>query len=639
MHRASKKFRSVVALLALVGGSMALVGAIAATSGATADGGYIEICKVFATPPISVTTDAPFTFTITGDTNAWTTTVTVDAGTAAAPSCDDPVPVDLGQSYTIAETPGVWYGVTDIETSTYPGQSFLLSDSLSAGTADVSVSAGTVSSVTFTNSLVTGYAKVCKTSPAGSPLSGNYSFNLAGEDGYASTVTVPLIAGTVSCSGAIQVPAGVLTTTEAGTNLYVTGITAYENSNTNDGILTGGPDLVTGTASFTVEPNTDMTQISVVTYTDDVVGLKICKEWDGDLADQPQGTATTYSFTETVNNGVAGPDTAPGTFNLTANPGENCSSPVAYRPGTSVTITEGVTPGTEAYSIDNYGAQSLDPSVTPNPDLANRSITVLIGTPTTSSGSPGNEAVIEFHDGLAYPSTLELCKDAGTDTGTFNFTIAGPQYVGDTLAIAPGSFTASITVPAGVTNGTVCQDFTNLPYNGTQLITETGQANFQATAISSNLTDVSVWEGSTFTATTEPVLSNVTLGGVDTNSSADVTMSEGPSTTQITWTNADPPPPAAPSHPATVANPGSTNAGTTTAPTYPQAVSIAAHVAQKVNAFKYVSRLLKVETSMRSIERALRSHHLSAALRRADLKRLAHLRAERVHLFTLIRRA
>lgn len=611
MKRPFRRLRSVGALLALVGGSLVLVGAIATTAGAQT-GGYIKICKTFSAPPISVDTSASFGFTVTQDGTS--PPVVVDTVSVTAGYCSVPLPVDPANTYTITEASEPWYQVTGITEN--PGQDYIISSSDSGQDADVSVAAGNDSEVYFTNALITGYAKICKNPAAGSGLTGDYGFNLSGQDGYSSTLTVT--AG--YCSLPIEVPAGDLTVTEAGTNLYVTGITAYENDDSTttpifDTTISGNPDLTTGTATVIVTPNTNESQVSVVTYTDDVVDFEVCKAFDdGDYSTQPNGTDTSYTFTETAT-GPAGPNTPPsGSFTLVPGvAGEQCSFPTAYRPGTVVTVTELPTPGTKVESIDAYGAESV---VTGYPDLADGIEQVIIGTPVTSSGSPGDEAVVWYTDELADPSTLEICKVATPDTGTYTFTVAGPQYVSDSSgAIAPGSITVTVTLPNGP-----CATITGLPYNSTQLVTEAATPTLMATGITSNFTDVTVYEGGVATPTMEPVLTNLMLGSGGTTSSVDVTMSEGPSDTIVTWTNAV----AATAGAAAVAG---NDAG-------PAAVAgsdanSSAGLSSPVNGplLRDEVGLARVNAAIKSIEKAL--HLLKGAAHRAALKRLAALKLER----------
>jgi hypothetical protein len=652
MQSPLKKLRGSGAVVALLAGSLSLVGVFASTSIARAsvlpasiDPGtpYIEICKVFTTPPINVTTPASFWFKVSLDGGNWTKNVSVTSGT-----CSDPIAVPSASAdYTITEVWDTWYAVTAITAAIPPG-TYLLSSScvkgvctpdkpVSAGWADVSVTKGSVSTVTFTNALVTGYTEICKSTTSG--LTGNETFTLTGADGYTSTVTVPV----GGCSDPIEVPAGPLCVTENGTNLYVTSITAYEDNDPKFNILLGS-SLAAGTATVWVVPNTDASEVSVVNYVDDVVGLKVCKVWYGpqesNLSLQPQGLKTTYTFTETAKNAAGnGPSTAPASFSLKAG---QCSFITNYAPGTVVTITEAPQPGTKVALISASGAESEVAAVAPavNPDLANATVSIVIGAPTT--GVPGNEADVTFVNTLADPSTLKICKDAAAGSGPFTFTVAGPQYVtgvtGEPDAIAPASFKVSVV---GGSCSLLTAPLNDLPYNATELVTESATTGWAATAISSNFTNVSRWElGPMFVPTTEPVLSAIKLGSSGTTSSADVTMSEGPSETIVTWTNIDPPVVAAPA-PVTVANPGGSNVGTTTAPDTVDAVSVAATLSQRVQRMADETLILKLRAEIKAANYKLShklSHKLHPAARAAELKWLRLLRAEVRHLLALMRK-
>jgi len=636
MQSPLKKLRTTGAVVALLAGSLTLVGVLASTSSATTVTGsidpstpYIEICKAFTPPPISVDTSASFSFTITDDGPTYTGPVTTVAVTAGF--CSDPIVVPTAlDTYTITEASAPWYQVTAITAAIPPG-SYLLSTNLvadwmdnSAGSADVSVSDGSVSTVDFTNALVTGYTEICKTTSSG--LTGNETFGLTGEDGYSSSVTVPV----GGCSGPIEVPAGDLTVVENGTNLHVTSITAYKDGDTSFNELESS-DVVTGTAVVKVWPSSDGHLETLVTYADDLVGLKVCKYFDGELEAQPQGSTTLYTFTETATNAAGnGPSTAPSSFSLEAG---QCSYVTNYAPGTVVTITESPQPGTKVGEIVASGAES---EVTGYPDLPNATEQIVIGTPVISTaGVSGNEADVSFINELAEPSTLKICKDVASGSGTFTFTVAGPQYVGATDAIKPG------LIKVSVVGGYCGLPVTDLPYNSTQLVTESGTTGWQASsiAISSLFTNVSLYEGPwNFVPTTEDVLSAIHLGSAGGVSTADVTMSEGPSMTIVAWTNTDPPVAAlaATPGPVTVANPG-LNAGTTTAPDTADAVSVAATVSQNVQRMTDRALVLKLRVEIKAAVKKL-SHKLSKAARAAERKRLAHLRAEVRHLLALMRK-
>jgi hypothetical protein len=74
------------------------------------------------------------------------------------------------------------------------------------------------------------------------------------------------------------VPAGNVTVTEGGTNLYVTGIYAIHSDQSP--ALVGTANLVTGVATISVLPATDASIQTDITYTNNVVSLKVCKEFN-----------------------------------------------------------------------------------------------------------------------------------------------------------------------------------------------------------------------------------------------------------------------------------------------------------------------------------------------------------------------
>lgn len=677
--------RKLGAVLAMLIGSSVLVGAVAATTtGATVEGaGLLKICKTWtANSLVTVNNNSNqgFEFFVSGGSYDNTAVWSQPGG------CSTPITIQSGTTYTVSEQVENWYQITAIapEPGT-PGSDLSFDSTALPGYTDVSVTipaAGDEAAVNFTDSLVTGQAEICKTDVSGDSLSGTFMFDLTNTDAEASDsgglnydvpVSVTIPEGGTACSPPVTVPAGEMEATEDGTNLYVIpdGVTANLSgpNGTDELIWQNNVDGGSGSWVLPQTPSNYFTSsagyVTVVNYTDATVGLEICKYWDGDASTQPQGTATEYSFTETVISGVAGPDTAPATFDLTA--GE-CSNPTPYRAGTTVEITEGPTPGTEAYNIADSGALSTVGSSStppPYPNLATRTTEVVIGAPTTGAyGSNTNSAEVDFYDGLAYPSTLKICKDAPAGSGPFTFTVSGPQYVseytgtsGTTVTtgwfpgeIADGSFT--VTVPANecefatptINPNDPTSEF-SLPYDSTQLVTETGTTGYAASgiALTSSFTDVSVYEGGVFTDTGTPVLSNANLGSSGGSSSVDVTMSEGSSETIVTWTNVDPP--SAPTAPVTVANPGGANAGTTTAPTLPEAIAVSKAVTS-LNASahsrslvaKYERQFVKYGKSIRTIEKAMRSLKLTKAQRAADLRLLKHLRLLRSRLaFRIVR--
>ncbi|HXZ82533.1 MAG TPA: hypothetical protein VED84_02140, partial [Acidimicrobiales bacterium] len=330
-------------------------------------GGYLEICKIFATPPAadaSVNTGASFGFAISGDGLLW-----VPAG-----SCSAPRPEPAGPLTVTENVLPPWYAVGSIVETLGHG---LTGTNLATGVANVTISSGATETLTYTNDLVTGYLKICKVAGS-SNLTGSFTFNVSGEDDYSGSTTVQ----TGGCSDPLQVPAGKATVTEAGTNLYVTGIVATINGN-GANALVGSPDLVTGTATVGIKASADNSTETVLTYTNDVVGLKVCKVWDGKDT-IPTAVGEEFPFTVTPAAGsVLGPVPAPYSFSLLAGTATSpvCSSPVDYRAGTVVSITEGIVPGSKVESIATDG--NGESVVTGYPSLTGRTTEIVVGTPVT----------------------------------------------------------------------------------------------------------------------------------------------------------------------------------------------------------------------------------------------------------------
>lgn len=594
---------SSLVMAGLVGAALAAPILTSAAGADTPTSGYIEICKAFAPPPISISTTATFTFNITGVDSP----VTVTAG-----SCSGEISVPVGMQ-TITETPAPWYTVGSI--TELPGQSYLTSTDLSSGTATVSVAPGdNVEEVTYTNDPVTGYLEVCKQATQGSGLTGTFSFDVTGADGFTTSTDVPVGA----CSPAIEVPAGSVTVAEAGSNLYVTGITAAINGTTD--ALVGGPDLTTGTADVTISPSADASTQTDLTYTNDVVALKVCKVWDSSNGDEPGGAATTFPFSFTAS-GAAGPNSAPSPVSLTAGTQSApvCSNPVSYRPGTTVSITEGIVPGTKAEDISATGAGSIVPD---SVSLTDRTISVVVGTPTTSSWDPTDEAIVTYTDEAADPGMLKICKTAGSPApvGTvFSFTVAGLPGTTDvpvgSCAIVGGSESPVL-----------------FPFNSTQTITESASTGNATSAISVIPTFVTELVGTTPTLTSESVVAGTpTLGGTDTVSSVSVVIGEG-TFTEATFTDIDPPsmPATSGGGTVTVGDPGGSNSGTTTA----SSPAIAASVAAAVNAANSGSTQSGAASSS-TIRPTISSAHKVALLR--DEKALVRITAAIRHAEKLAR--
>ncbi|MGA9077491.1 MAG: hypothetical protein WB383_04055 [Acidimicrobiales bacterium] len=593
----------------------------AGTAGATGTGGFIEICKTFTAPPAadaSVNTAAPFTFTVT-KVDDGSKTITVDAG-----SCSGPVSLPDG-NYSVTETPDSWYAVTSIVETLGHG---LTSTDLTTGVADFTISDGLTETLTYTNDLVTGYLKICKDA-ASSNLTGAFSFAVSGEDGYSST-TSSLVG---ACSDPMQVPAGWATVAEAGTNLNVTGIVAQINGEGTSVLGTSPPpNLVTGTASVAIDASPDTSTETVMTYTNDVVGLKVCKVWwaDSITVPSPWNTAE-FPFTVTPATGsVLGPVPAPYSFSLLAGTAKVpvCSTPVDYRPGTLVTISEGIVPGSKVKSITTDG--NGETIVTGFPSITGRTIEILVGTGVGSSlSTPVNEAVVTFTNEAADPGPLEICKDAGT-----------PAPVGTSFSFTVSGTTGTTTVPVGgcaIVGGSL--DPTLFPFNSTQTVTELASSGNATSAISVSPTYVTEFVGTVPTLTSELVAGATTGIGTTTDIASSVAVVIGEGTmTQVTFTDTDPPAGSSVGGPpVVVSNPGGSNAGTTIGITATVALSVSKSVSKSTgNAVTRALRrdealLATLKLEIKMTERALAKAH--GAVHRHLSKRLSALMArERVLL-------
>jgi len=515
--------------------STGMVGGLAGVaSAATAPGdpsgtGLIKVCKTFTPPTITgVTLNSAvgkgFSFTVTDSAGA---VQTVSVNNA---ECSPLLTVAAGTA-TITEALAPWYSVTAI--TEQAGQSYLGTPNLATQTVTATVTAGPgVDIVTYNNALVTGYVEVCKATPTGSGLTGSFGFALTAalNSGTFATATY---AGTASatvgaCSSPIQVPAGSITATENGTNLYVIAISADLNGNPAVNELTSS-NLVTGTAVATVVASASNSTQTDISFTNDVVGLELCKVWYPSPATGPAGQVYTFSVTPTANANGQGPVPAPYTVSLQVN---QCSNAVNYAPGTVVTITEGIVPGTKVQAITTAGAAS---TVVPNSSLVNRTTQIIMGNPVTGTTST-NDAVVTFANESADGGTLKICKVAGVGLAplgtTFNFTVTGSGTTVYNVAVPLGQcvFVGGNALPV------------SFPYNTTVTVTEAASTGNMATNIAANLANVTENRG----VTTEPVLSAISLGGIGTASSANVTISED-LVTEVTWSDIDPPVVTAPS--------------------------------------------------------------------------------------------
>jgi hypothetical protein len=520
-------------------------------------------------------------------------------GNSTTPQCTPQITATSSDGNVVITETGVgasYYAVQSITGA--PGSSYIVgTPNLTTGSVTVALTSNLNSAaiVTYVNKLVPGYVEICKATPAGSGLTGAYSFTLSNAaDSF--TTTASALVGT--CTSPIQVPAGPLTITEGGTNLYITGIGATFNG-TGNALVSA--NLVSGTSVVTVRPSTDASNQTDVTYTNNVVSLKICKTFVGTL---PTGvTSFPFSFAVSGAAGPAGPTSA-----VSIAPG-TCQIVGAYRPGTQVVVTEGIVPGTKVSAIANTGALSTVANTT---STVNGTTTVLIGTSSSSTtdAAPGNEAVVTFTDIPALPGQLKICKTAATTPSPVTFSTA-------TFTVTGVTGTISVPVTAGATN---CVIVTGFRYGSSTTVTETGlSATNVVSAISvvpTFLTQENPSGSGTFVATTTPV-----VVGTPSLSGGTVTVLTGEdNTTEVTFTDTDPP--VAPVDGGTVvSNPGSNN-GITIGATSSLATTVAGGVVTAAgNATTTVSSA-KVNSSVFSPTLSTSSvKKLTAAQRKALLKK------------------
>jgi hypothetical protein len=525
---------------------LSIAGASAATNATQAS---VEVCKASVTGALAVT--GPFSFTVSNPVSEANSTVTVNAG-----SCSAPIPVVTAAQTTITEATAPWFAATAITAP--PGANDIASSSLTpTPTAVLNLQSSQTSTVTFTNEVVTGYIEVCKYPAATSGLTGTFGFSVtsdlpAANDPAGHWNSSPMVS-VGSCSLPIQVPAGTAKIAEAGTNLYVTSISAYSTTNPTGSAINGTPNLVSGTTTVNVAASANPSVQTIVNYTDNVVQFKVCKDFDTANGPDP---VTSYPFTVTAS-GAAGPNTAPGAISVLAG---QCSPVWTFRAGTVVSVTEGVVPGTKVESIVDADA-TLDNAETLVPNslsLANGTVSYILGTPVTAGQSiPGNEVAATYTDTDAAPGQLKICKLSGSTTlppigNSFTFNYSGTAYAtvasasGVTPVVTVGEIvpvSGTVVVPLGgcvvigenpVVNGVP----TPVPflYNSNVSIAEVASTGNAVSAIqSAGAQNVSVDDPS-LTFTNEPVLSGVSLtGGTST-----ATISES-ILTEVDYFNVDPP--------------------------------------------------------------------------------------------------
>jgi hypothetical protein len=405
----------------------------------TTDPGYLEICKTST----GLAGTPTFTYHVTGHAD-----VTVPNN-----SCSAPFTVPSG-TVQVQEVAGSFYTVSSI--STAPGSALISSnpkgsgslDTGPNGTAHVSVRASsdpsTATIVNYTNIPVTGYIEVCKNNASDAGLTGNFTFTITGNNAFSTTTSVPV----GHCSLPIQVPAGAVTVTEAAPN-SVTGIT----------VQNGAPfttDTAGGTATVTVKPSPapgDTSQEAIVSFANETVQLKICK-----IASDPKVTAP-YTFTAVGTGDPSFPGgvtrtvtVLPGQCQLVPGPYTNPNGTTGWRAGTTVTVSEGVVPGTAVTAItvtpsnrEVPGAKKISPL--PNP---------------TTPGPAGQDAVVlgsgetqvAFTNDSEPGGTLKICENPDAKapaTALETFAVSSPTPAGSTTTAAV-PFGSCTIVPNPVTS-------------------------------------------------------------------------------------------------------------------------------------------------------------------------------------------
>jgi hypothetical protein len=597
-----------------------LVAVFPAVSSATVSedpgGGYIEVCKTFTASGPSY--QGTFTYDITD--GRYSNTVTLSALQGGPQECTQPIYVPSGTA-TVTEETAPWFKLASITgTQGDPGS---VTPDLSSDSATLQVlpapgedNESLTTTVEFTNDPVTGVIEVCKQPAANSPsLTGTYNFTItstdsgintydsttgAYDDPWSTTASATISPNGVGCSGPITVPAGTVETVEPGTT-YVTGITAVSNG--NDELL--GTDPAKGTGDETVLAG-DTTDQTIVTYSDALSTVKLCKEWYGD--DTPN---TVFPFSLT-SSGAAGPTTVSGSVGLTAG---SCQIVGTVRAGTQVNITELVTPGTKVAAINvnpTSNSQGNSPVVPGTLSLPNRTVSIIAGA---------GETDITYVDEAADPGTLKICVAPTEDpaTGTVPFTVNGTQTIDVNLSSTAIQCTWDEATPFAY-DGPVTISGGALPANDAFVDTPTVVP-----------TSVEVYEDGS------PVDTNQATLTASTASSATVLMSEG-MVTEVTFTIDPPAPVTGPTVTQVIApivtGGGLTVSGTptpasstpaTTSPVVVSTPAISPSLLAKVE--KLDKQLTSVKSQIKTLDKRLASHHhLSVAARRADRHRLAQLR-------------
>jgi hypothetical protein len=609
------------------GALLSLVPSAAAAAVTPSGTGYIEICKTF-TAGIAGAPNYQGTFNYRIVDAGKTSSVSIKALQGGPQVCTSPIAVTAGTA-TVTEVAAPWFSVTSI-TSTQGDPGMVTPVTSTPGAATVTVNAAPsvgneslTTTVQYTNAPVTGVMEVCKQDASNSSSgTGTYTFNVTSENSdihvfdpatgaydlpWTAQVSATISPSGLGCSGPLTVPAGLVQTIEPGTT-DVTAITASSDG-TNE-LVSPALNLALGTANERVLVG-DTTDQTIVTYTDALSTVKVCKAWTGSAA-----PSTSFPFTVS-STGPAGPTAVTGTLGLTAG---SCQIVGTVRTGTRVNVTEGVTAGTKVASIavsPTANSQGNSPVVPGTLSLANRTVSVIAGA---------GETTLTYTDEPAKAGTLKICLDPTTNpsAGTVPFTVNGNQ----TIDVNLSSTAVQCTL-----------DSSSFAFNGPVTISGGGLPGVDAftgtpTVIPPN---VEVLEGGVLTVTNQPSLA------ASTASSATVLMSEG-IVTEVTFT-VDPPAPVTAPPVTSVEQAGPGGSLILVPTTSPTQVPVTAPIKPATTTIisrdiaKFDRQIASVKKQIQVVQRQLSTHHhLTSAVRRADVKKLAALHAqERVLLRELAR--
>jgi hypothetical protein len=600
----------------MLAGAIIVAAPSAAVADGVAPGGNIEVCKTFAAVPAGwLSYQGTFKYVVYKGSTPVTPTsgpeqITINAVTGGPQVCTQPFTLPAG-TYTVTEVGNSWSSVANVAAS--PGDpgtvSWTSGNSASVTVPAVNDNGTNVTTVNYTNDPVYGVVELCKAPAANSSmLTGTYTFNLTSDEPgirvwdattgaydlpWTTTASATISSAGLGCSGPTNVPAGGLNTAEQGTALYVTGIGAVINGKatlpgSSIPVLTDS-NLAAGTADVVVQAGTTTNQ-TIVTYTDAISTVKLCKSWWG-----PGGNPNTmYPFTASSIGQLAGPTAVTSPSSLQAG---TCEILGYVRAGTTVTIIEGVVPGTKVAAIT--ANQGIVPG---SLSLPNRTVQVVAG--------PG-ETDVTFTDEAADPGQLKICvmPTTGATGGTAAFVVGNAGVATHMIDVNVSSSAEQCTL-----------DPNSFAFNSSVALSGTVTPSPNAfTGTPSVLpTNVEVLEGGILTPTNQ-----MSLMGSTAPSNATVLMSEG-TVTEVTFTIDPPAPVTAPTQTSTPTA-AQVTANSVDLPSQSGSGGTKTLSPAQVTA-ALRKQLADVKAEIRALQHKLSKKHLSKAARKADLKRIAALR-------------